>query len=152
MEWLTGIEIAIGLVVLCPVLFLSVLFIRRRWLSGRGGVFDCAMKVSGTPAGWALGMARYNGDRLEWYRVFSLSFRPKYALKRSETSWASQRTPEPEESMVLFTDHQVVALRGVDRRGRERIWELAMTPASVTGLMSWLEAAPPGVSYPTITP
>ena len=30
--------------------------------------------------------------------------------------------------------------------GEQQEWELAMSPDSLTGLLSWLEAAPPGLS------
>ncbi|MCT1459449.1 DUF2550 domain-containing protein [Aestuariimicrobium sp. p3-SID1156] len=149
MEWTIGLEAA-ALIMLLLMGFLAILWGRRRWLSSQGGVFDCALKLGRTPSGWALGMARYHGDELQWFRIFSASFRPRVVLKRAETSWGSQRIPEAAEQMLLFTDHQVVELRGRDRHGTPTTWELAMTPASVTGLMSWLEASPPGGGYEVI--
>ena len=145
MEWLVAVEILVGIMVAACLLFLVWIFARRRWLSGRGGVFDCALRVHRRRIHWNLGMARYDGEQLHWYRIFSLDIRPYLVLHRKQTSWVSQRGPTAEESMVLFSDHQVVALASVDKAGRPREYELAMTPSSVTGLMSWLEASPPGV-------
>lgn len=137
-EWVLGLAVAL------LALALVAMWGRRRWLSAQGGLFDCALRLSPTRTLWALGIARYRGDRLEWYRVFSVAFRPRLVLDRRQTTWVSRRRPSPEESTVLFTDHEVVTLRGVDRKGTSRTWELAMGPASATGLMSWLEASAPG--------
>ena len=41
--------------------------------------------------GWAYGVARYNGDRVEWYRVFSYSPRPPRVLERSAIEVAGDR-------------------------------------------------------------
>lgn len=49
---------------------------------------------------------------------------------------------------MLFSDHQIIRLESSEG-GRQKVWELAMPAGSVTGLMSWLEAAPPGG---TVTP
>ncbi|MEL4357891.1 MULTISPECIES: DUF2550 domain-containing protein [unclassified Luteococcus] len=126
------------LVLLVPLLGL---YVRRRWLSTRGGVFDCALKLAS--GGWATGVARYEADELQWFRIFSLSTRPKLVLERDLTASVGHRRPDESEAVVLFSDDQIIRLRST--QGREPvIWELAMNPQSVTGLMSWLEAAPPG--------
>ena len=53
------------------------------------------------------------------------------------------REPDPIEAVALNADQRVirVATNEADDIG----WELAMSPDSLTGLLSWLEAAPPGV-------
>jgi hypothetical protein len=84
MDWLGITElVALTLVVLLlvPVLFLGV---RRRWLSRQGGLFDCSVRLSTeTPGtGWVLGVARYSGDNLEWFRAFSISLRPRMIFPR----------------------------------------------------------------------
>lgn len=145
MEWLYAVEVLVGIIIGACLLFLIWMFVRRRWLSGRGGVFDCALRVHRRRIHWNLGMARYEGERLLWYRIFSVDMGPYLVLDRKQTSWVGQRAPSAEEMMVLFDDHQVVTLAGVDKTGRPREFELAMTRGSVTGLMSWLEASPPGI-------
>ena len=53
--------------------------IRRRLLSRHGGTFELSYRVRSEKAGrgWLLGLGRYSGDDLEWFRIFSLSPRPK---------------------------------------------------------------------------
>ncbi|GAA1398261.1 DUF2550 domain-containing protein [Luteococcus peritonei] len=145
MEWLVGLEVLAAVMVLFVVVPLLGLYLRRRWLSTKGGVFDCALRLheSGPGTGWATGVCRYEGERLEWYRTFSLSVGPRLVLERDETSSLGRRGPAEAEAVVLFSEDQILRLQH-RAGGRTRIWELAMHPASVTGLMSWLEAAPPG--------
>lgn len=142
MGWQDTIELVGVVVVACLLVPVLWLFVRRRWLSSRGGVFDCALRLHTVvpSAGWALGLARYVEDgSLEWYRVFSLRVRPRLVLRRSSTEMVSRRRPDDVELLVLFADHEIVRLRE-----EQREWELAMPDESVTGLLSWLEASPPG--------
>lgn len=138
-EW---VALALAVVLLVPVLFLAT---RRRWLSRQGGLFDCSLRLSNkTPgAGWALGVARYSGDNLEWFRVFSPSLRPRLIFPRSVVHAGLQRDPDAIESVVLTNDQRIVRLELTDGRS----WELAMSMASLTGLLSWLESSPPGARY-----
>jgi hypothetical protein len=46
--------------------------------------------------------------------------------------------------VALNTDEKVLRVEMHDGRG-DAEWELAMSEESLTGLLSWLEAAPPGV-------
>lgn len=145
MDWLAVTEviaIVAALVVVLPVIWLIA---RRRWLARRGGLFDCSIRLkTATPgAGWVLGVARYREDRLEWFRSFSLSLRPRIVFPRSQTRAGGQRTPDEIESLLLLDDQRVVRLELSDGRG----WEASMTSDAVTGLLSWLEAAPPGQGY-----
>lgn len=145
MDWLVGIEVLFAVLIALLVIPLVGLYVRRRWLSTKGGVFDCALRLhhTGPGTGWATGVARYDGEKLEWYRTFSFSVRPRLVLQRDTTSAVGLRGPDAAEAVVLFGDDQVIRLTSsVPRHTRE--WELAMSPASVTGLQSWLEAAPPG--------
>ena len=54
------------------------------------------------------------------------------------------RIPDPVEAVALNTDEKVLRIEMHDGRG-EAEWELAMSEESLTGLLSWLEAAPPGI-------
>jgi hypothetical protein len=145
MDWLGITElVALTLVVLLlvPVLFLGV---RRRWLSRQGGLFDCSVRLSTeTPgAGWVLGVARYSGDNLEWFRAFSISLRPRMIFPRSQSHAGAQREADPIESVLLYDDQRILRLELSDGRSVE----VAMAVASLTGLLSWLESAPPGAHY-----
>lgn len=134
--------LALLVVLVVPVVFLAS---RRRWLSRQGGLFDCSLRLTdSTPgAGWALGVARYSGDNLEWFRVFSPSLRPRMIFPRSVTRAGEQREPDAIESVVLSDNQRIVRLESA---GGEA-WELSMSTASLTGLLSWLESAPPGARY-----
>lgn len=138
-EW---VALALVLLLLVPVVFLGA---RRRWLSRQGGLFDCSVRLSGKSpgAGWALGVARYSGDNLEWFRVFSIALRPRLIFPRSQARAGAQRDPDPIESVLLYDEQRILTLELADGRS----WELAMSIASLTGLLSWLESAPPGARY-----
>jgi uncharacterized protein DUF2550 len=134
-----------GIVVAVLVVGLVVFSMRRRLLQRSGGTFDCSLRwdapeqVDPRGKGWAYGVARYNGDRIEWFRVFSYSPRPRRILERSAIEVAGRRIPEREEELALLSDHVVLACL---HRGTRL--ELAMSEDALTGFLAWLEAAPPG--------
>ena len=145
MDWLGITELValtLVLLLLVPVLFLGI---RRRWLSRQGGLFECSVRLSTeTPGtGWALGVARYSGDNLEWFRAFSVSLRPRLLFPRSQLRAGNQREPDPIEAVLLYDDQRILRLELTDGRS----CEVAMAVASLTGLLSWLESAPPGSHY-----
>ena len=84
-------------------------------------------------------MGRYREDSLEWFRIFSPLPGPRRAWRRNDLAVLSQREPEGAEEYALYAGHVVVVCR--TPRGEA---ELAMSPSSLTGLQSWLEAGPPG--------
>src|SRR6188768_3475570 len=101
--WFVGAEIAV-LIVLVLVLPLVVLALRRRWLARQGGTFECSLRLrTSTPgAGWALGVARYNDENLEWFRFFSYSFGPRKTFVRNEINVLDSREPDPVEAVSLY--------------------------------------------------
>ena len=143
-DGLTILELLLGSVAVVVLFGLVFLFGRRRWLAAQGWVFDCSLRpVTTTPStGWMLGVARLSGENLEWYRVFSASFRPAVILRRRGTRLASLRETDPAESAILYDQARVAQLRG-----ESASVELAMSTDNLTALLSWLEAAPPGVDY-----
>lgn len=125
---------------------LAALPLRRRWLGREGGLFECSVRLSrATPgAGWALGMARYNAEMLEWFRFFSYSSKPRKSFLRSEVRVLNNREPDPVEAVALYTGQRIVELEEQGPRdGFSQPWEIAMSNESLTGFLSWLEAAPP---------
>jgi hypothetical protein len=84
-------------------------------------------------------VARFAGEELRWYRVFSLSFWPRYKLVRGRLSVQERRVPTPAERLVLPADWVVLRClnKGVSI-------EIAMAGTTLTGFLSWIEAAPPG--------
>ncbi|GGZ58074.1 DUF2550 domain-containing protein [Streptomyces subrutilus] len=134
-----------GLVVALVVIGLFVFGLRRRLIQRSGGTFDCSMRwgVPDEPdssgKGWVYGVARYSGDRIEWFRVFSYAPRPRRLLERSSIEVVSRRAPDGEEELALLSDAIVL---GALHRGTRL--ELAMSEDALTGFLAWLEAAPPG--------
>ncbi|WP_328548087.1 DUF2550 domain-containing protein [Streptomyces platensis] len=133
-----------GIVVVLVLLGLFVFGLRRRLIQRSGGTFDCSLRwdVAENEAGgkgWIYGVARYNGDRIEWFRVFSYAPRPRHLLERSAIEVLERRTPQGEEELALLSDSLVLACR---HRGTRL--ELAMSEDALTGFLAWLEAAPPG--------
>lgn len=133
-----------GLLLGVVLLFGLGLILRRRLLSRNGGTFELSYRVRSGRAGrgWLLGLGRYSGESLEWFRYFSLSPRPKRMLVRSRLTFAGRRDPEGAEQMSLYPDHVVIWCTTPDGTV-----ELAMSPASLMGFQSWLEAGPPGTDW-----
>jgi hypothetical protein len=133
-EW-----IAIGvLVVLAAV---AALFIRRALVMRAGGAIRLHLRLSTMldGRGWSPGFARFIGDELRWYRMFSFAIRPKRVLSRRGLVVERRRLPQGQERLVLPADG--IILRCISRHAPV---EIAMATSTVTGFLSWLEAAPPG--------
>lgn len=89
--------------------------------------------------GWVFGIARYSGDRIEWFRVFSYAPRPRRVLERHDIVVIERRLPVGQEELALLAGSVVLVCshNGV-------LLELAMSEDALTGFLAWLEAAPPG--------
>ncbi len=146
MPWWADIIDVVGLLAVIAALLFGFLFARRRVLSRRGGTFECSLRMrapsSSSPTkarGWELGLGRYDGEKLEWFRVFSFSPRPKAVFDRS-LQVVSRRTPHGAEAFSLYAGHIVV---GVRLNSTSSI-EIAMSEQALTAFLAWTEAAPPG--------
>jgi hypothetical protein len=137
-----------GVVIALVVVGLFVFGLRRRLIQRSGGTFDCSLRWNApgpegepepTGKGWVYGVARYNGDRIEWFRVFSYAPRPRRVLERASIEVLERRTPKGEEELALLSDAFVLACLHSGTR-----LELAMSEDALTGFLAWLEAAPPG--------
>jgi hypothetical protein len=137
-EWLADSS---GALLVLLLLYAAALVVRRRWISRNGGTFELSVRVrSGRGGrGWLLGVARYTGDGLEWFRIFSLAPRPRFFYRRADLVYVGRRDPEGVEAYSLYSGHIVVSCRTPSGP-----LELAMSPAALTGFLAWLEAAPPG--------
>lgn len=120
------------------------LVLRRRVISRSGGTFELShrVRVSRPGRGWQLGMGRYSGDDLEWFRVFTLSRTPKRVWHRTDLTYESSHAPEGLEASAIYPDHLVV--RCVERG---KAVELAMAPQSLIGFQAWLESRTPGTDW-----
>ncbi|MFC5910254.1 DUF2550 domain-containing protein [Streptacidiphilus monticola] len=129
---------------------LGAFAVRRRLIQRPGGTFDCSARLHpGEPGqaratrakgkGWIFGIARYNHDAVEWFRVFSYSPRPRRVLERSLIEVVERRSPEGQEELALLSGAVVLVCL---HDGKPL--ELAMSEDALTGFLAWLEAAPPG--------
>jgi Protein of unknown function (DUF2550) len=135
-----ALDVVAALVVLV-LMGLVALALRRRFLTRSGGTFDCSLRLraGGYGKGWALGIGRYAGDSLEWYRVFSYAARPRQVLSRRDLEIVDRRPPVGPEVFSLLAGAVVVKCR---QDGS--FVEFAMSPEALTGFLAWLESAPPG--------
>ena len=91
-QWLLD---AAGVLLGLALIYGIALVIRRRVLSRHGGTFEMSYRVRSEKAGrgWLLGLGRYSGDDLEWFRFFSLSPLPKRVWRRSVMTFVGKREP-----------------------------------------------------------
>ena len=132
---------SLALMVAVALLLVIGMLVRRRVLTRSGGTFDMSINRRGEPAakGWTLGLAVYRDTELEWYRTFSLSWRPRYRFTRGDVRIAGRREPEGYEVHALHAGHLVVGTQNASG-----VQQLAMSANALTGLLSWLESSPPG--------
>lgn len=138
--WQWGLESVLVVLVLLLALALA-LVLRRRWIARDGGTFELSFRMrSVSPGrGWVLGIGRYSGEELEWFRIFSLSPRPRRSWHRKTLEYVGSRDPEGIETMSLYPDHVVVSCRAPEGQV-----EFAMSRPSLTGFQAWAESGPPG--------
>src|SRR5262245_54119076 len=98
-----GIVIGIGIGVLVLLGLVAWIFVRRSLVVRRGGTIELCLRLSTVleGRGWAPGFARFEGDLLRWYRMFSLSLGPRRELSRRALAVESRRTPAGSERLVL---------------------------------------------------
>lgn len=142
-----GIAAIVAVLALLALAFVA-LAIRRRLLLRGSGTIDCSLRrrPGSMGRGWVLGVARYEGDVLKWYRVFSLSARPREVVSRRDLTVRQRRKPEGAEALAVSAGAVVVEIRA----GRRKL-ELAMSEGALTGFLAWLESAPPGAYIDHIT-
>jgi len=136
---------ALGLVAVLVSLPVFALALRRRMLTRGGGTVDLSLRLKrGTHGrGWVLGVGRFDGDSLKWYRVFSLAMRPRRTLSRRDLRVLRRRDPDGSERLALLSGAVVMECRNSGGPV-----EIAMEPSAVTGFLAWLEARPPGATLP----
>ena len=79
--WQWVVDVA-GILLLLALGYGIALVVRRRLLARNGGTFELSyhLRTDRPGRGWMLGLGRYSGERLEWYRLFSLSAAPQAVL------------------------------------------------------------------------
>jgi hypothetical protein len=130
---------------------------RRFLLERGGGTVECGLRKGSGP--WRLGLASYQLEDLYWFGVFRVSMRPEETFPRRDLSVVSRRRPSDAEAASLGPGMIVVECRlgegspeGQDlpspsagSDSAQDTVELALAESALTGLLAWLEAAPPGL-------
>ena len=129
------------------VLLLSVawIWLRRRWLSRTGGTFPCSLRrdLSTVGSPWVLGrrpLPRARTPVVPGVRRCRCGRDSRF--DRAHVRAGDQRSRLPADGGLLYDDQRILQLDGPSGGV-----ELAMDAGSLTGLLSWLEAAPPGMRY-----
>ena len=138
------------------VLAAAAIAARRYLLERGGGTVEAGLRKGSVP--WRLGLASYQSEELHWFGVFGLSMRPDEVFPRRDLALVARRLPSEAETASLGPGMIVVQCQlgegqlgevqlGEGQLGEgtpESIVELALAESALTGLLSWLEAAPPG--------
>jgi hypothetical protein len=111
---------------------------RRFLLERGGGTVECGLR-KGTGS-WRLGVVSYQQDELHWFSAFGITSRADEAFRRRDLAVVSRRDPDPGEEATLGPDRVIVEC---SLANGETV-ELALASSALTGLLAWLEAAPPG--------
>lgn len=151
---------------LLVLILVAVGIAARRFLLERGGgTVECGLRKGSGP--WRLGLASYQLEDLYWFGVFRMSMRPEETFPRRDLSVVSRRLPSDAEAASLGPGMIVVECQlgegspegrdlpgpgsgpdgsgsGSGSGGAEAMVELALAESALTGLLAWLEAAPPG--------
>ena len=117
------------------VFSLCLFGVRRFNLRRALGTVDASICTAGNS--WQMGVCRYQDNDLEWFRLASLSMRPKHTFRRSSLELIGRRKPTESELVKVQPDAVIVELR---YEGQDVL--LAMRFDAYTGLSSWLEAGP----------
>ncbi|MBT2513965.1 DUF2550 domain-containing protein [Arthrobacter sp. ISL-30] len=118
------------------LIFTLCLFgVRRHNLRRALGTVDASIRMANH--GWQMGVCRYQDTELEWFRLLSLSVRPKHRFRRSSLELLGRRKPSDDELVKVQPDVVIVELR---HEGETVL--LAMNFDAYAGLSSWLEAGP----------
>lgn len=133
------LEVVIGLLAFVGLSLLA-LTVRRMVLQRPVGTFVCSLRLGSHPDadGWSYGIGRYHGDRIEWFPIFSLRWKPRHVLTRRQLIVRNRRdaTPGEAHSIAAGSDVMVCVFAGEPL-------EMAMSHGVMTGFLSWVEAAPP---------
>lgn len=123
--WVLVVSVAISVVLW---LYINV---RARRLGNQVGSFRCWSRPD-SQAGWTSGIAHYGVETLSWYRLVAFSRKPVFVLPRRDLDISAPLSRAVDGSIVE------VRVKGGGQR-----WELAIAPATYSGLVSWVESGPP---------
>ena len=114
----------------------------RRFLLERGGAtVECGLRQRGRS--WRLGVASYQLDEFRWYGIFGISMRPEQTFPRRDLAVVARRPPTEQEVTILGPGRIVAECQHGASAGAATL-DLALAESALTGLLAWLESAPPG--------
>ena len=131
----------IGICFVALFALLFAIFFRRRLLMAGGGTIRLQIRTTTMipGRGWSAAIGQFAGGEFRIHRMFTFAVRPKRVLDRGELVVEDRRRPEGPERLTM-PGHWVI-LRCATTLDE---LEIAMAESTVTGFLSWLEAAPPG--------
>ena len=134
-----------GIILLLLALPLVAVAVRRRILQRRCGTIELSLRLRTLREGrgWVLGVGRFAGDDLQWYRLFSLAPRPRRTLSRCDLKVTGRRQPVGGETLAVLSGAVVMECVAAGQPV-----QIALDAAAVTGFLAWLEARPPGATLP----
>lgn len=127
--------IIIAVLFLLVIVSLCLFGIRRFQLRRALGTVDAS--ICQFEDRWQMGVCRYQDRDLEWFRLLSLSPRPRYSYRRSSLELLGRRHPSEAERPLVQPDSVIVLMR---YDGKD--FMMAMKFEAYAGLSSWLEAGP----------
>jgi Protein of unknown function (DUF2550) len=136
---------AVGFLVFAA-LAIGVLLLRQRVLRRRGATLQCGLRVraGASSFGWHTGMARYTAEDLQWFRLLSIGFQPRWTFVRRSIEIGNRRYPHGAELLAVPHGAAVITCNVIARNGRSMDVELAMSEAAATGFLAWIESSAPG--------
>ena len=101
-DWLT---LVVSIFAILGLGYLVILLVRRWWLSAAGGLFDCALRPA-DGGRWKLGLARYQGELLEWYLIWHPWPRPSRLFVRNDAELVALRNSDAERIAISVHVYQ----------------------------------------------
>ncbi len=130
---MTTIALVVALlVVLLLVALVLLIFVGARivYLATRLGAFRTVLHIPGQ-TGWRRGYARYGQRNLAWNPLVALRFSPGILLPRTSLEVLGvSHTPEAGTTLMRL-------------RSGDAEYQLILSTGDYTGLVSWVDSAPP---------
>lgn len=123
--------IVCGILALLLLVLVIVLVVRLVVLSRLPGALQCSYHKLGSRR-WRTGILRLQPHELQWYPTFALTYRPSKRYARGKFEIESHLRMRAEETFVV-----------VNICHGEEHFTWAMSDDAFSGLVSWIDAAPP---------
>lgn len=134
-------DVMFALFAVCVLL--AVFLLARRMRLGAGHMlFDCVLRAPDLQRPrWRPGLARYQGDHLQWFALWSFRLGPAVDIARSKIVDITLAQADERRSVSFYEDAKLVTIRAHQDASDITI-EMLLANSSSLGLMSWIEAGP----------